>query len=85
MSILGTQTENAVQGHISKMFDNVESLGCNENATGVSKHQISSLNSMEKECLQFLNSVYTTNVKIENWMSDIVKEMKKTMHRYFEA
>eukprot|EP01135_Chromosphaera_perkinsii_P002697 Nk52_evm65s226 gene=Nk52_evmTU65s226 len=74
LSILGSSDHNSVQEHIIKMFDNVASLNFGNN--GADKNA-SGMISAEKEQMQFSKPVIAEG-RVEEWMTDMQNEMKKT-------
>ncbi|XP_050294970.1 dynein axonemal heavy chain 10 [Anthonomus grandis grandis] len=75
LSILGSSEHTVVQDHMIKMFDNIKSLrfGTDNNDRVIASAMISG----EGEVMEFRNVVYIEG-KVEDWMNDVLKEMRKS-------
>ncbi|XP_056647538.1 dynein axonemal heavy chain 10 [Diorhabda sublineata] len=75
LSILGSSEHTCVQDHMIKMFDNIKSLRFSTDSSDrvISTAMVSS----EGEVMEFRNVVYIEG-KVEEWMNDILKEMRRS-------
>lgn len=75
LSILGSSRNDCVQEHMIKMFDNIKSLTLVKSAMGV--NVATQMNSSEGEIMKFKNQVKTEG-RVEEWMNDVLSEMRNT-------
>lgn len=74
LQILGTSDPKAIQPHLLKLYDN-----CKELTFGPGNKTITHMTSDEGEIYQFENPVKPEG-SIEDWMTRVDEEMKKTLH-----
>lgn len=75
LSILGNNRNDCVQEHMIKMFDNIKSLTLMKSAMG--KNVAVAMNSCEGEVLKFKSQVLTEG-RVEEWMNDVLMEMRSS-------
>ncbi|KAF7265371.1 hypothetical protein GWI33_021219 [Rhynchophorus ferrugineus] len=75
LSILGSSDHNVVQEHMMKMFDNIKSLRFSTDSND--RVIASAMISGEGEVMEFRNVVLIDG-KVEDWMNDILKEMRRS-------
>merc|ERR1712071_343681 len=77
LSILGSSDPTCVQEHIIKMYDNIKALKFQD---GVNEGDVlaSAMISAEKEVMEFKNQVLCTDRRVEEWMTDVLEEMRFT-------
>ncbi|KAL1513082.1 hypothetical protein ABEB36_002553 [Hypothenemus hampei] len=75
LSILGSSEYTVVQDHMIKMFDNIKSLRFSQDNND--RVIASAMISGEGEVMEFRNPVMIEG-KIEDWMNDVLKEMRKS-------
>ncbi|CAD5121743.1 DgyrCDS10220 [Dimorphilus gyrociliatus] len=73
LSILGGVQPNSILEHVSKVFDNVSSLSFDQSFVK------SMLSGDEEELI--LNNSISSQRPIEDWMNDLIEEMKTTNHK----
>ncbi|XP_066140827.1 dynein axonemal heavy chain 10 [Euwallacea fornicatus] len=74
LSILGSSECTIVQGHMIKMFDNVNSLRFTTDSNG---RVIASAMISSEEVMEFQNPVIIEG-KVEDWMNDVLEEMRRS-------
>jgi dynein heavy chain len=75
LSILGSSRNDCVQEHMIKMFDNIKSLKLEQSAMGA--NIATAMISTEGEIMQFKTQV-NTDGRVENWMNDVLNEMRNS-------
>lgn len=78
LSVLGSTEASCIQEHMVKIFDNIGALKFGAQAPD--RVVALAMISCEKEIMDFRNSVVTEG-RIEDWMNDILSEMRKS-NRY---
>ncbi|XP_050088792.1 dynein axonemal heavy chain 10 [Anopheles aquasalis] len=75
LSILGDSEPTCVQEHIIKMFDNIKSLRFAKDRFDTPT--VTAMISSEGELMEFEHQV-TVKDRVENWMSEVLREMRRT-------
>lgn len=75
LSILGGIGPQCIQEHIIKMFDNIKALRLETNQ--FDQVVVTAMISAEEEIMAFRSEVLTEG-RIEDWMNDVVKEMRQS-------
>jgi dynein axonemal heavy chain len=76
LSIIGGGDPTLIQEHVTKLFDNVESLKFGKVRNRLC---VLGMNSVDKEELDFRQPV-TVEGNVESWMTEVEAEMKRTLH-----